>query len=75
MKNRIRNYLVINKSQLDNKVVDEINIYASPSAIEDVFGDFDDNMDTNGWQQGYWVENREYTIAGSNVLWYSYNNT
>lgn len=35
-----------------------------PSVIEDVIGDFEDELELNGWQGDYWTGNSEYKVSG-----------
>lgn len=35
-----------------------------PRTIEEVIGDFEDELDLNGWQGDYWTGNSEFEVAG-----------
>lgn len=35
-----------------------------PQVIEEVIGDFEDELDLNGWQGDYWTGNSEYEVSG-----------
>lgn len=65
MRQKIKEYLIEEKKKLDNKEVDELvlkGVY--PAIIEEVFGDFEDCPDFNGWQGDYWAKTTDYSIFG-----------
>lgn len=65
MKDKLIKYLLDEKIKLDSKKVDVIKLTnVSPSLIEEVFGDFDDTPEFNGWQGDYWASSGEYSVSG-----------
>lgn len=66
MKEKILEYLRIEKDKLDSGEVEYLNlkgVYAS--AIEEVFGESEsDDVDFNGWQGDYWYKTDRYEISG-----------
>ena len=53
------------KAKLDKGLVNSIKIKGVyPSIIEEIFGDFYDCPEFNGWQGDYWAKNDKYTFFG-----------
>lgn len=66
MVEQIVEYILAEKEKLDNREVDVIYLYGVyPDILEEVFEEFEDSLDINGWQGDYWTTTENYSIFGT----------